>query len=688
MRLSTVLKMVLAAVVLASLALIAVAKSIDVDKYKSFLCAQVRGATGRDLAITGPLKLKLGPNPMVVASGIAFGNAGWGSRKAMATAETIEAEIALGPLLHREFVVKRLVVTKPNLLIETDEAGHGNWSFAIKAAKGQPEPPRDGAPPTRFDIRRIEIADARLAWHDGRDESGAALSIAKLSAAIDGPGHLVDLKAAGDYQGSAFSLDGSVGVPGEIATGKPWPLHFTATVAGAVLVAEGVVGDIVAAKGLDIDVSAQGEELAQPLAMAGWQVQPIGPFKLSTHLTQRDTRLKAAPLDLAFGRRDAAVVSAKGEIRDLLGLHGIDVVVAADSDSLGGLGRLAGAAVPPIGPLKLTARLTDADGHWHFADIKGRLADSDFTGELSVSRAGRLRLNGRLASTSLAVADFLTPAAKPGEKLNTAPTPVARDADGRLFSAEPLPLAALNQADLRLTLAAARLAVGRVKLADFGAEIRLDHGRLAFKPISARLGGGSLTADFTLDASSGRIAAASLRLDADNADLGQVLRDTGGDILSGGHARLHVDARGSGPSLRAVMAGLDGEAVLSVGEGSLHDGPVDWLGGDVLGRIADALKEHEAIPLNCGIVRFAAKDGIATADRGIAIETELADIAGAGTIDLKSEALDIGIGITHLTGTLADPVVAIDPMGATLRVDAHPCQTALGRTPARKKGRR
>jgi hypothetical protein len=117
------------------------------------------------------------------------------------------------------------------------------------------------------------------------------------------------------------------------------------------------------------------------------------------------------------------------------------------------------------------------------------------------------------------------------------------------------------------------------------------------------------------------------------------------------------------------------------------------------------------------------RDGIATAQRTIAVETARVDIVAAGTINLRNEALDLalrpnvkeGLGIgaaslaelVRVTGTLSNPTVGIDTLGsarAALSVggaivtgglsllgeaalkrgtaDPHPCQTAAaGGTP-------
>ena len=114
--------------------------------------------------------------------------------------------------------------------------------------------------------------------------------------------------------------------------------------------------------------------------------------------------------------------------------------------------------------------------------------------------------------------------------------------------------------------------------------------------------------------------------------------------------------------------------------------------------------------------------GKAAFHKGIAIESDNIDLLGAGTIDLETEALDLGIrsearlgqgravsaatsNLVRVQGTLAEPRVGIDPVGAaetaarvggavaTLGLSllgeaayrgiaggGPPCQVALGKT--------
>src|SRR3546814_11068104 len=105
------------------------------DLVADFARAQVKAATGRNLAIAGPVELKLLPTPSIQLQDLRFANADWGSRPELATIRRLEIEVALLPLLIGDVVVRRLVAVEPDLLPEVDAGGGGNWELGVAAPK-------------------------------------------------------------------------------------------------------------------------------------------------------------------------------------------------------------------------------------------------------------------------------------------------------------------------------------------------------------------------------------------------------------------------------------------------------------------------------------------------------------------------------------------------------------------------
>lgn len=725
MRLSAALKLLAVLAAALAVGLVAAAKSMDFQRVRQLVADQVQVATGRPLTIAGPLELRLGLVPRIIATGITLGNAPGGSRPDMVKIERVEAEVALLPLLKREIRVQRLVLSAPDILLETDRGGRGNWSFTqARAEPAQAVAGKTGVPATRFTLREIRIKNARLAWRDGKSGVTQVFNLHKLAVQPDAnaTGQLA-VQAVGNLDARMLDLGGRIGMP--VAAGKPWTVHLTGGFDGMQAKVEGHVTDPLSGRGVELNLAVQGDELGKVVRLAGpasaGPPPALGPFKLSGHVGDGRGPLALSELEMTAGRRDALLVTARGAIRDIAALAGVELALAVDSDTLAGLSRLTGAEVPSMGPLKLTGMLSGGGGRWKLADIKANLAGSDAAGELHLETAGHPRLTGALSASMLALADFTTPASKPGEKL--APKGLKAAGDGRLFPAESLPVAPLRALDAELSLRAARLDLGAVRLGDVAAELRLAGGRLTVKPLRAWAAGGPIEAEGGLDVS-GAMPVLTLRASGRDMDLGRLLKDSGVDALSGGRTDARLEFRGHGQSWRALLASSSGELVVSVGEGRLRNTALDWAGGDLLVQLVGVLnplsRSEEATPLSCAAARFTLKDGIATADRSIAAETAKVNVVGAGTIDLRDEHLDLGLtprardgiglsltsplaGMTRVRGTLAEPALSLDELGTVraaasvgvavatgglslvgealfdrLSGDTSPCKTALG----------
>src|SRR5260370_30133257 len=141
MRLVRILLIGMAALALLLLAAIIYVMSIDFDSYRPLLAAQVRAATGHDIAIGGHLDLKLSLTPTLAVNDVRVANTPGFSRPDMATIARLEAQIALLPLLSRRLQIERFMLTGADIALETDAQGRGNLRLGATEAAAPPAPP-------------------------------------------------------------------------------------------------------------------------------------------------------------------------------------------------------------------------------------------------------------------------------------------------------------------------------------------------------------------------------------------------------------------------------------------------------------------------------------------------------------------------------------------------------------------
>jgi hypothetical protein len=132
------------------------------------------------------------------------------------------------------------------------------------------------------------------------------------------------------------------------------------------------------------------------------------------------------------------------------------------------------------------------------------------------------------------------------------------------------------------------------------------------------------------------------------------------------------------------MAALNGNTRIAMGNGKVASRYLEllekYLGSGILRMINPFEEKREFTPINCFVNAIDIKDGLA--DLKILLDTDRTSIIGAGNINLKTEALNLGIKPTpkkgampadisfnfsqlsqpfKLGGTLAAPSLAIDP---------------------------
>lgn len=282
--------------------------------------------------------------------------------------------------------------------------------------------------------------------------------------------------------------------------------------------------------------------------------------------------------------------------------------------------------------------------------------------------------------------DLAAPVLQAGDLALAAPATVAATAgprDGRLFPATPVAFDALRAADAQGTLAVESLVLedGR-RFGPLRAKIALDAGRLVVDDLALGAYGGTTRGRIVVDA---RAAPASiaLRLDGRALDLGALLAAAGLErSVQGAKTDVTLDVTMRGGSPRAWASSLTGPVVVSVGGGTIVPG-TQGLGTPLL-KALDAIDPMRAAGgptrLACAVVRLPLRDGVARVDRSIALQTDQLGASASGTVDLRNETVDLSVaprlrvgvsvdlaklaGAVRIRGSLADPGVTIDPLGA------------------------
>jgi AsmA protein len=216
--------------------------TFDPNSWKPRIQEAAMRATGRELSLNGPITLKWSMVPTIEARDVMLANIDGGSRPQMVTAQSIQAEVALLSLLSNRIEIPRLLVIKPDILIETMQDSRGNWVFDRPVATN--DTPAQAVASGRsmdIDVESVQVEDGTLTWHNAGtgQRVTVALNSFKLLEPTETSPVTFDLVAT--YGGTQFTASGETGSTARLrdpAAKTPWPAKLRVTTNAAEVSAE------------------------------------------------------------------------------------------------------------------------------------------------------------------------------------------------------------------------------------------------------------------------------------------------------------------------------------------------------------------------------------------------------------------------------------------------------------------
>jgi AsmA protein len=647
------------------------AVSFDPNSQKQRIADAVRRATGRELQMNGPLHIQWGLTPELDAEDVSFANMADGTRPQMAVAARVAARLRLASLLSGQVEVASVTLIRPDILLETDAAGRGNWQFdrpqAPPAATAPTAAPSSGPRLTTV-VDSLRVEAGRVAWHDGT--TGRTVMLDVPQATLDLGAGPAKLLAQAKTAGVGLRMDAVLGTQEQITGHVPFPLTVHLAVDDATVTLDGAVDPSAHA------VSGQLTAAIPDLARFGTLLQrPLPPL--------RDVHVSAT----------------------LPGGPGLpqDITLHAGQSDLGSM--LPGATItsldlrwPAAQPARLEASGTLSGAPWHVATgvvaagggvaLRAMSLTSglgDVAGDAAVRWSPRPSLRGTVVSTRLDLdairalvwgVAFLQPAAPvpvsspPASPPGPSPAQAASPPPRRIFSDAPLPWGVLRRVDADLQLTIGALHGGGADYSNASGHLVLDDGALRIDPASVRGPEGQV--DFSLSADARQAAppvALALRSGAFAIDpLLQALGLPGGSDAT---AEVDVAVHAAGASPHALAASLDGHAGLAVVDGDISNAALLQGLGEALRTAGAGLDPKGRSHLRCLAIRADAQAGQVTVS-ALKLDTPRLLLEGTGTLNLADETMDwrlrpfLRLGAAsvlaplHVAGPIVHPAVAMD----------------------------
>ena len=412
-------------------------------------------------------------------------------------------------------------------------------------------------------------------------------------------------------------------------------------------------------------VTATHSQIDHALGFSGTGTLRQQPVRFAGRIDQPQQTLSSEPSKVVLHAQGAdTTVDLAGQMPSLSNIGGGRYHLAVHGANMARLFDFIGVVVVPTRHYHLVTDVARTRGEWVFTAIKGVFGDSDIAGKMSLgSRDGRLHLDADLKTASL---DPLDAAPLLGfdpqrlDRMGTSGLVTYEHGHPRILPDTPLRSAELQRFDADAHYRVGVVAAKNVPVGQIDLTLRLDHGVLALKPLSAVVAGGRLDSAFVLD-SRGPEVRTDYQIHLHPTPIGKLLARFGvQQAETTGSVSARVAMRGVGNSVRQSLAHSSGRLAAIIPAGTLSARNIQLAELDVGTFVQRSLQKKlkDPVEINCGLLAFTDRDGIATADP-ILIDTRKNIVTGNGRFSFRDESVDLQIrakGKTFSLFSLQSPI--------------------------------
>jgi uncharacterized protein involved in outer membrane biogenesis len=282
---------------------------VNVEAYKPALVQAVKEATGRELVIEGPMRLRMLPVPRVSAQRVHFANAAGAEGAQMVDVRWIGASPSWWALLRGEVEIGQLTLYQPTIVLETDADGVPNWQFKPGAGASQPE----GAPAEGFHlaIGELKVVEGTLSYTNPQTRQTIKAERVEATARVRSLQGPLAISGKATVNGVPLSLD--VSMSGRKADGHD--LSFALQVLSGKLDFKGTISELNAKGELKGHLAVTTGVLTDFIAAmvrAGGQANPkfdasvVGRFTFDGGIELTPTRLAITDFKMTMGAETAS----------------------------------------------------------------------------------------------------------------------------------------------------------------------------------------------------------------------------------------------------------------------------------------------------------------------------------------------------------------------------------------------
>lgn len=619
-----ILSIIVALVFLIIITIFTLSFFIDPNNFKPEIAAAVKDKTGRDLTMSGGLKLSIFPWLGISTGKMALGNAAGFQDRPFATVEESDVKVKLLPLFTKKIEVSRIVLKGLALNLAKNQQGVSNWSdLTASYTKKITDPPsiNNNGKLDETDtmailaIGGIDIENALINWND--QQSGKRLLIKDINLNTD-----------------KFSYDEPVAADLSLVVLNP-ETKFTASIKLTTGLTVNENLDIVLLNHSDLQTTAEGENIPG-------KSQTVTLTVADTALDTSKQTVKLSGLQLKSNDVTLSAEISGNNINDkpsfqgpvtvapfnpakLIKQLGIDVPVMQDANALS--------------KLAASFNLLATENSVDFQSLAMTLDDTQIKGSTSIKDFALPVITFNLAADEMDVDDYLPPVTDKSSK------PITSPAVALAVGASALPIETLRKLNIDGQLSLGKLKINGLAMEDIQLNVSAKNGIIKTQQSAKKFYQGSYNSNLSVDIRNKKPALA-LSEKLFHVQVEPLLKDYKGEAGMSGVIDASTQLQGQGNNADELKSSLNGSLSFL-----FKDSVVKGFNLQKIIDKAKAMIKESALPLNNknDQTLFSEIAGTATIKNGILQNNDLVAISsriyinGKGSADLNTEKLDYKI---------------------------------------------
>lgn len=606
--------LVLALLLLVVAAAIILPMVIEPNDYKGEIVTQVKEQTGRDLKITGDLKLSVFPWLGIEIGGLELSNAKGFGEQPFAVVNSAAVRVKLMPLLSRRLEVDTVGLDGLVLNLAKSKTGATNWDDLVKggvpAEQDKPQAGK-GKGLEGFVIGGVDISDARISWDDRSAGQQYTVDQFFLKSGAIRPDSPVDLELGAQLQSKEPELNAKIKLDGTVSLDEK--------------------AGLLAIKGLNLQLDASSP-LLQKGTMSAALKADVGLALNGQTFSVDGLSITADALKLT-GRLQGSNLTAKPafsgtlnlaelNLREWLSEQGVALPETADAQVLSrfaaDLELAAQGDVTQLNRVAITLDDTKING-------KGSLKGSAIGFDLDVD--------------SINLDRYLPPVKE------EAATPAKTDevAEAKSSGDEPLlPVELLRSLNLNGSLKIGQMVIKKLTANQVLVTVKASQGKITTEQKIGAFYQGSFNSVVNLNVA-GKTPVMQIEEQATDIQAGPLLKDMTAKDKFDGKGNFQAKLQTSGNSINAFKRGLNGDLSFR-----FEDGSVKGINLAQMLREGQAKLKGEKLPASNEPPKtdFSEMSGSAVIQNGVLNNQDLLAkspflrVTGAGSVNLIAETLD------------------------------------------------